>query len=163
MHPSFKALLAYQDQQLGRKREVKVARHLSGCSRCRSCVAQMEAERQAVDSLLLSQASVEPPPFSKVFETIRVTVAQNRMVENHRPHVWSAFLQRIFRTPLVGFAIAVLLLMSFNTVIFTGLLLHPLYAVPAPTLVPVIMACMVPAYLAARRAARRLAYTHKAL
>jgi anti-sigma factor RsiW len=163
IHPSFKSLLAYQDHQLDPKSAQKVGRHLARCSRCRQDVAQIETERQTVDALCREGAPIEIPPFTGVFERIRVKVAENRMAENHRPwrHSWPAIAQKM--TPLAGFAVAVLLLMGFNTLVFTGLLLHPLYAVPAPTLLPVIVACMVPAYLAARRAARRLAYTHKPL
>jgi anti-sigma factor RsiW len=165
IHPSFKSLLAYQDRQLNLKSAQKVGRHLAVCSRCRQDVAQIDAERQTVDALCRDGAPTEVPPFAAVFETIRVKVAETRMAENRRPwpNFWALLLQKIIRTPLVGFALAMLLLMSFNTLVFTGLLLHPLYAVPAPTLLPVIVACMVPAYLAARRAARRFAYTHKPL
>jgi hypothetical protein len=165
IHPSFKSLLAYQDRQLESKRTQKIGRHLAVCPRCRQDVAQIDTERQAVDALCRDSAPIEVPPFAGVFETIRVKVAETRMAENRRPwpNLWPALIQKISRTPLVGFALAVVLLMSFNTLIFTGLLLHPLYAVPAPTLLPVIVACMVPAYLAARRAARRFAYTHKPL
>jgi anti-sigma factor RsiW len=165
IHPSFKSLLYYQDQQLESKKAQKVGRHLAVCSRCRQDVEQIDAERQAVGAICRDGAPIEVPPFAGVFETIRVKVAETRMAENGRssPNFWPALIQKISRTPLVGFALAMLLLMSFNTVVFTGLLLHPLYTVPAPTLLPVIVACMVPAYLAARRAARRFAYTHKPL
>lgn len=165
IHPGFKSLLAYQDRQRDGKRAQKIARHLAVCSRCRHDVDQIDAERQTVDALCREGAPIEVPPFAGVFETIRVKVAETRMAGNRRPglHFWPVLIQKISRTRLVGFALAVVLLMSFNTLVFTGLLLHPLYAVPAPTLLPVIVACMVPAYLAARRAARRLAYVHKSL
>jgi len=165
IHPGFKSLLAYQDGQLDQKRAQKVARHLVVCSRCRQAVDQIEVERQTVDALCRDGAPIEVPSFDGVFETIRVKVAETRMAENRRPgaHFGSVLIRKISRTPLIGFALAVVLLMSFNTLVFTGLLLHPLYTVPAPTLLPVIVACMVPAYLAARRAARRLDYTYKSL
>jgi len=155
IHPSFKNLLAYKDGQLDRKTDLKVGRHLAVCSRCRQDVAQIDAERQALDSLCREGATVEVPPFAAVFGTIRLKAAENHMAEKRSPGFW--------RTPLVGFALAMLLLMSFNTLVFTGLLLHPLYAVPAPTLLPVILASMVPAYVAARFAARRFTFAHKLL
>jgi len=163
IHPSFKSLLAYQDRQLDSKTTQKVGRHLAVCSRCRQDVAQIDTERQMVDALCRDGAPIEVPSFAGVFENIRVKVAEARMAENHTPwrRFWPAIAHKM--TPLVGFAFAMLLLMGFNTLVFTGLLLHPLYAVPAPTLLPVMVACMVPAYLAARRAARRFAFTHKPL
>ncbi len=163
IHPSFKSLLVYQDRQLDSKSAQKVSRHVAVCSRCLRDVAQIDRDRQTLDTLCHDGAPIEIPAFAGVFERIRVKVAETRMADNHGPwrHFWPAIAQKM--TPLVGFAFAVVLLMSFNTLVFTGLLLHPLYAVPAPTLLPVIVACMVPAYLAARRAARRLAYAHKPL
>src|SRR5271169_2042901 len=150
IHPSFKSLLAYQDRQLNLKSAQKVGRHLVVCARCRQDVEQIDAERRTVDALCRDGAPTEVPPFAGVFEAIRIKVAETRMAENRRPwpNFWTALIQKISRTPLVGFALAMLLLMSFNTVVFTGLLLHPLYAVPTPTLLPVIVACMVPAYVA---------------
>jgi anti-sigma factor RsiW len=165
IHPSFRSLLAYQDGQLDSKSAQKVGRHLAVCSRCLQDAAQMDMERQLADYLCRDGAPIDVPPFAGVFDSIRCRVAETRIAEDGRPwrHFWHALIQKISRTPLVGFALAMLLLMSFNTLVFTGLLLHPLYAVPTPTLLPVIVACMVPAYLAARHAARRFAFTHKPL
>jgi len=160
IHPDFINLLAYQDAELDPKQALKVAEHLTLCSQCRQQTEQIQAEQERLVALCREGASLEVPPFAKILEKIHVQAAESARTPEP---VWAAFAHNITRGHVVGFALAVLLLMSFNTVVFTGLLLHPLYAKTEPSLVPLMVACMLPAYLAARRAARRLTFTHKSL
>ena len=163
-HPDFTNLLAYQDAELDPKYALKVAEHLTMCSRCRQEADRIQAEQERLIALCREGSSPEVPPFAQVLETIRVRSAESTLEarQKHR-RFWPTLAPNVTRARVIGFALAVLLLMSFNTVVFTGLLLHPLYAKAEPSLVPLMVACMLPAYLAARRAARRLTFTHKPL
>jgi len=160
IHPDFMNLLAYQDAELDPKNALKVAEHLTLCSQCRQETEQIQTEQERLIALCREGASLEVPPFDQVLEKIRVQAAESARM---REPFWPALAHNVTRGRVIGFALAVLLLMSFNTVVFTGLLLHPLYAKTEPSLVPLMVACMLPAYLAARRAARRLTFTHKSL
>ncbi|MBZ5592903.1 MAG: zf-HC2 domain-containing protein [Acidobacteriia bacterium] len=164
IHPDFTDLLAYQDAELDPKNALKVAEHLTVCSGCRQEADQIQAEQERFVTLCREGSSPEVPPFAQVLETIRLQAAESgRVASQKRWHLWPSLAPNVTRSRVIGFALAVLFLMSFNTVVFTGLLLHPLYAAPEPSLVPVMVVCMLPAYFAARRAARRLTFTHKPL
>jgi anti-sigma factor RsiW len=164
IHPDFTNLLAYQDAELEPKQALKVAEHLTTCAGCRQEADRIQAEQERLITLYREGASPEVPPFAKVLETIRVRSAESATEASpaHR-RLWPVLPHNVTQARVTGFALAVLLLMSFNTVVFTGLLLHPLYTKVEPLLVPLMVACMLPAYLAARRAARRLTLTHKPL
>jgi len=164
IHPDFTNLLAYQDAELDPKDALKLAEHLTTCSRCRQEADRIQAEQERLIALCRESCSPEVPPFAEVLETIRIRSAESAIETSlgHR-RLWPTLARNLTQPRVVGFALAVLLLMSFNTVVFTGLLLHPLYAKAEPSLVPLMVACMLPAYLAARRAARRLTFTHKPL
>lgn len=164
IHPNFKSLLAYQDNQLDSNHARKIARHLAKCPQCRQQANQIQAEQEGLNALCREGPSLEVPPFAKILETIRVQSTESGKVKSRAQWaIWPALAHNVPRTPVIGFALAVLLLMSFNTVLFTGLILHPLYAAPAAPLVPFSVACMLPAYMVARRVARRPHYTRTPL
>jgi hypothetical protein len=151
-HPNFKSLLAYRDKQLDPNNARKIAKHQAMCSRCRQKANQIRAEQEHLNILCREGSSLEVPPFDKILEMIRVQITKSGKVECRvQWAIWPALAYSVTRTPVIGFALAVLLLMSFNTVLFTG----PLYTVPATPLVPFIVACMLPANLVALRVARR--------
>jgi anti-sigma factor RsiW len=156
IHPNFKILLACQDKQLDPSNARKIVKHLATCSPCRQQAIRIQMERKCLNALCREGPSLEVPPVAKMLETIRVQMIETGKVESKaRLAIWPGQAHKLTPIPVIGFALAVLLLMSFNTVLFTGLILHPLYGVPATPLVPFMVACMLPAYLIARRAARR--------
>jgi anti-sigma factor RsiW len=156
IHPDLKSFLAYQDKQLVPNNARKIAKHLAKCSRCRQRAKQIQTEEQRLNAQCREGPSLEVAPFAEILEMIRAQVTESGKEEcREQAAIWPALTHNVTRNPVIGFALAVLLLMSFNTVLFTGLILHPFYAVPATPLVPFSVACMLPAYLVARRVARR--------
>jgi anti-sigma factor RsiW len=159
IHPSFESLIAYRDGELDEKSAGRVALHLADCATCRRETDRIGREREQLARLCRDAFPAEVPPFNEVFANImemagagNTAASQSGRFAEWRP----ARALRAVRTPLFGLVVAVLFLMGFNTVVFTGLLLHPLYSSPSPRFVPFSIACMVPAYLAARRLARML-------
>lgn len=160
VHPDIESLVTYYDQELDPKRAQTIAEHLAQCCHCQREVAQISDERERL-IILSGYRRIDVLPVTTVLETIRARVgksgveakAENRLVRQLLP-LGPALVYWIAQAPLLGFVIAVFLLMNLNTFICVELSSRAVSGALPLLFLPLTIAGMLPAYVAGRHLAR---------